>query len=534
MVRLLQTVACIVIPASGVLGGDVDIGYDLLFTSAGPDVPQTCFDAPNLDPPVLGSFFQGGPAKFDMGGYTFQSFFDGYGKFNRFELLKGKVCWTAKYMNTSYYREAEMLGRPATGTFMGTDPPLPGCPLLHPMCKIDGMPTENNWVNLMPTNDASEGLVLTDSPVYVRFDYETLETKGTYQWTDGGMMPKWLKPLHIPTTGSAHPVHRPKTESTYIEVLPEVGVSDYVAVVEIDVKTMNRSVLSHVPVKSALYFHSFGVSENYVVLPCNMKMSLTMSLSLVDAFQDGWDGIHVVDLSGAVQVFQTEPFYHTHVVNTFENASGIVFDVGTYDKVPFSRHTLVTKNNLNKTERNTKSLSGNKVERMLLHLDGPEKGKVTREELGVPGRFVDFFKLNHNVWGLPYCIYYGVEWFHNDVDYSSMAVLKHNVCENKRTYWHRENFFVHEPYFLPKGTASSDVEDDGLIMFVALDGVRKASDFIILDGKTMQEIAVVQLPEHIPFLAHGQFVPKVGPAVKEALQMGDTELATVVDKFLSV
>merc|ERR1712176_373340 len=313
--------------------------------------------------------------------------------------------------------------------------------------------------------------------------------------------------------------------------------SEYLEVYEIDTKTMDRSLISHVPMNGAMYFHSFGASENFVVLPCNLKMGLPkLGGSLIDAFQGGWDGIHVVDRrDGSIQKFQTDAFFHVHIANTFENATGITIDLGSFDEVPFSVHTLVTKKNLNKTERDTGGAK-QKVERLHMHLAGPLKGTVTREELGVPGRMVDFFKINHNVWGLPYCIYYGVEWLHNDVDYANMAILKHDVCQNKRSYWHKDNVYVSEPYLLPKGSGTTpDVEDDGLLMFLALDGVRKASDFVILDGKTMEEIAVVHLNEHIPFLAHGQFVPKAAQeAAKPVLQVDHPELASAVDAFITV
>merc|ERR1712050_470853 len=103
----------------------------------------------------------------------------------------------------------------------------------------------------------------------------TMETIGNYKWKDAGitgLLPKWLKPFHFPATGSAHPVHRPKTESTWVDVLVEVGPKQYLAVHTIDTKTMERKVIAHVPMKGMKYFHSFGVSENYVVLPCNMQL----------------------------------------------------------------------------------------------------------------------------------------------------------------------------------------------------------------------------------------------------------------------
>mmetsp|Transcript_102554 Transcript_102554/g.249265 ORF Transcript_102554/g.249265 Transcript_102554/m.249265 type:complete len:534 (-) Transcript_102554:106-1707(-) len=530
--RVASTLAVLSLLAGGAAAA-ADAGYELLVASAGPDVQRTCFEAKGLRTPTKGAFFIGGPAKFDMGGYSFQSFFDGYGRMNRFELQDGAVCFTAKYMNTSYYKEAELLGRPAIGMFMGTEPPLPRCPLRHPFCKVAGAPTDNNWVNLLPTDRAGEGLLLTDSPFFLRFDYDTMATFGNYHWKDGGMMPKWLKKFHAPATGSAHPVHRPKTESTWIEVMLEVGLTQALAVYTIDTKTMDRALLAHVPMKGAMYFHSFGVTENYVVLPCNLKIGLG-GKSLIGSFTDGWDGIHVVDRDGKVQVFDTEKFFHVHIANTFENETGIVMDLGTFQNIPFSYHTLATAMFLNKTERDTKQ--GTMTERIHLHLKGPKQGQVTREHLGLPGRTNDFFKINHQVWGLPYCTYYSVEWFHNDKDYASMAISKHNTCKNTRAYWSKPYSYPSEPYFLPRGTGTTpEVEDDGLVLFVTLDGVRKASDFVILDGKTFKEIAVIHLPVHIPFLAHGQFIPKVGQeVVKAALEVEHPEIATAVEAFITV
>merc|ERR1719198_1934465 len=105
---------------------------------------------------------------------------------------------------------------------------------------------------------------------------------------------------------------------------------------------------------------------------------------MISAFRDGWDGIHVVDRHGEVQIFNTNRFFHVHIANTFENETGIVMDLGTFQDVPFSLHTLKTSMNLNKTERDLSP--GTMTERLHLHLMGPKKGQVTREHLGVVGR----------------------------------------------------------------------------------------------------------------------------------------------------
>jgi len=48
-------------------------------------------------------------------------------------------------------------------------------------------------------------------------------------------------------------------------------------------------------------------------------------------------------------------------------------------------------------------------------------------------------------------------------------------------------------------------EDDGVIMSVVLDGRRRASALVVLDAKSMQEIARASVPHHIPFGFHGLY-----------------------------
>lgn len=540
----LMFAATLLIGAQASPSEDADIGYDLLVTSAGADVPRTCFKVPQLPASVDGAFFISGPAKFEMGGYHFKSFFDGYGRINRFELRDGEVCFTAKFLNTSYLLAAEKLGRICNGpTFYGVEPKLPSCPWRHPMCFLSGAQLDNNWVNILPVK--GEGLMLTDSPIMTRLNYETLTVEaGNYPWADsaahsGGMLPGFLKKDHAPSVGSAHPLRRPKTDGVYVEIMGEMAILPFeggsmLAVYNIDTNTMNRSLLAHVPVKGAQYLHSFGVSEHYVVLPLNLKMGMPTSGSLISAFEAGWDGIHVIDLEGKIQVFETDPFFHVHIANTYENETGIVMNLGTYGEIPFSPHAVSKALFVNKTGRDTRGNFTQNVERIHLHLSGPLKGSVTREKISPPGRQTDFFKINDMKNGMPNCIYYAVEWFHDDKAYASMAVMKHDLCANQRTYWNKQYSYPGEPFFIATGNETSS-EDDGLLVFVTLDGPRSASDFVILDAKTFKEIQVVQLPTHIPFTAHGQFIPHAAKeAVKAAMEVEDPILAATVDSTFQI
>lgn len=49
-------------------------------------------------------------------------------------------------------------------------------------------------------------------------------------------------------------------------------------------------------------------------------------------------------------------------------------------------------------------------------------------------------------------------------------------------------------------------EDDGWVLVVVWNGVRCASDLVILDAASLAELAVLELPLAIPHGLHGSFV----------------------------
>merc|ERR1712232_1192444 len=220
-----------------------------------------------------------------------------------------------------------------------------------------------------------------------------------------------------------------------------------------------------------------------------------------------WQGIHVIDNEARVTVFDTDPFYHTHIVNTYENATGVIMDIGAFEKAPFGLHAnLDISMFLNKTARDTNPVRS-KIRRLHLHLDGPLKGQATYEDFAqTPGSTLDFLRINPAYNGLPYCYYWATEWWHDGANYANMAIMKHDVCRDQKTYWHQDYIYVGEPVFVP---GPSGEEDDGIVLVVALDGQKGVSKLVILDAKSMQEIdrTTTELPTHIPFTAHGQFYP---------------------------
>jgi len=354
-------------------------------------------------------------------------------------------------------------------------------------------------------------------------DMDSMSVVGVKRWTDDkddtGANPTWISKMHVPLTGSAHPLMRPGT-SSYVDVVVESPMASVFGHSIIDLYTFEgntanaqaRQRFASIRVDANQYFHSYGVTPNYVVLPLNLQMKMPNPLAvgpLMQLFAAGWKGIYLVDYTGKTQVFETEPFFHTHIINSFENDTGVVLDVGCYHGNPFGRGPLTDISlALNKTYRDAYSLRA-VVRRLHFHLTGPLQGKTTTQDFPTSGRSPDFFKVNMARSGLPYCIYYAVEWWHDGETLADIAILKHDLCKGTRKYWSRPATYPGEPFFV---AGTSNAEDDGALVFIALDGRRRHSIFVTLDARTMEELQVVDLPVHIPFTGHGHFVPQREPA----------------------
>ena len=63
-----------------------------------------------------------------------------------------------------------------------------------------------------------------------------------------------------------------------------------------------------------------------------------------------------------------------------------------------------------------------------------------------------------------------------------------------------------EPVFVPRPGAVA--EDDGVVLSVALDGIRRKSALLVLDARNMEEITRASVPHHIPFGFHGLYSRK--------------------------
>lgn len=528
----MKSVQALGVLAAVASGSSSETNFDLFVTNSDPDnSPLTCYRTPHMPRNVKGTYIVSGPAWWTGpspgvdGDYKLQGIFDGLAKANKFVIGDGKVCHASKWMNTSISRTAAEMGHVPGMLFEESEPPRPSCPLLDKMCESNVM-VDNNWVNVIEVG--GKVVCLSDTPHMIEMDLETLDVQGNHVWSDDtpsntGPNPSWASAMHAVASGSAHPIPFTGT-NTYVDVVTEMMEGPGLCMLPVDCHTLDvytfdadepgmqgRKLLTKLPFNAAPYIHSFGVTDNYIILPLNQKIGMPnlFKPTLMGTISKHWFGIYVLDKEGnTVQVFKDmDEFVHVHVINCFEDHNSVTIDLGTYADTPFAKSGAMDIKMFKAKEQRDANPGRATLQRIKLYLSGDMAGQFTVTNFaGAANSHADFYRANPAFYGKEYCYFYATEWWHDETNYANMAILKHNVCDDTRTYWSKPNFYPGEAFFI----ATGEEEDDGVVVFVAIDGERGASNLITLDAKTMTEIsgAGVELPFHIPFTAHGEFITK--------------------------
>ena len=85
-----------------------------------------------------------------------------------------------------------------------------------------------------------------------------------------------------------------------------------------------------------------------------------------------------------------------------------------------------------------------------------------------------------------------------------MQLAKVNLNTQSVLAWRQDNVFPGEPVFVEHPNATS--EDDGVLLSVVLDIGNKSSSLVIIDAKSLEQLATARLPSIVPFGFHGIFV----------------------------
>ncbi|MDZ7731556.1 MAG: carotenoid oxygenase family protein [Natrialbaceae archaeon] len=200
---------------------------------------------------LRGTLLRNGPGKFDYEDQSVNHWFDGHAMLHRFQLTADGVSYSNRMLESDAHTSAEEEGALTYSEF-ATDPCRDRFERVFVMFTGPDI-TDNAAVSI--DRHADRFIAMTETPIPVEFDPETLETLGHLEFDDDieGQ------------TSTAHP-HRDFERNVTVNYITQFGRTSRYVVYERDDENTSRSPVGSVEVDKPAYMHSFGMTEQYVVL----------------------------------------------------------------------------------------------------------------------------------------------------------------------------------------------------------------------------------------------------------------------------
>jgi beta,beta-carotene 9',10'-dioxygenase len=437
---------------------------------------------------VSGALLRTTPARFEAGKTPLTQWFDGHAMLHRFAIHQGQVTYRSRYMDSAAAQEVDHAGELVRGEF-GTDP----CrtvfarvaAVFHP-----GTLTDNCNVNVVRRGD--EIIAMTETPMRLTFDPDTLHIGRTINDAAGikGQI------------ATAHP-HHDRGRSTSYSYLLHLGMTSTYKLVATDDQTGDARLLAQFVVPHPSYVHSFGMSENNLIMALGPFVvdPLTLAVSGKPFIRNyHWRpelGLRffVIDKNnGAVVVETTASAAFTfHHVNAFEEGDTLVVDLLVY---PDSG--AVERLDLDLMRSATPSVVVGQLRRYRIALG---TGRV--KDVALSDTLFEFPQINYGqVGGQPYRFAFGAGSLGGDLH---DCIVKVGTTTGETLRWTAPGVYPGEPVFVrhPDGVT----EDAGVLLSVVLDAKVGASFLVVLDAGTLTELARATAPHVITFGFPGGFFP---------------------------
>lgn len=444
-----------------------------------------------MPPWLRGTLFRNGPGTWEAGKDKLRHWFDGLAMLHRFGFHGDRVSYANRYLRSPQYQHIQREGGIGYPEF-ATDP----CRSIFKRLISAFSPERSFGSNASVTVHklASRFVALTETPLPVEFDPETLETIGVIEYGDGvegiGTSPH---PHIDPTSGDAlNTITHFSRQSEYRVFRLPAGTG-----------TPRRKVVARIPAREPAYMHSFGQTERQVVLaeyplvinPLKMILTGKSYAENLEWKPERPTRFHVVDKESGefAGAYEIEAFFAFHHINAFENDGDIFVDLLAYpDDAVIRDHYMDT------LESEKGPTAAAEPRRYRLRSDGSASYEtLTNEPLELP-------RINYEAYnGRDYSYVYGIGQGSIAVGWPDRLV-KVNVRDGSTRVWFEEDCYPGEPVFVP-APDNGRSEDSGVVLSVVLDAAAGTSFLLVLDAASFAEVARARVPHHIPFGFHGQY-----------------------------
>ncbi|KAM6177464.1 beta,beta-carotene 15,15'-dioxygenase [Erethizon dorsatum] len=496
-----------------------------------------------IPPWLQGTLLRNGPGMHTVGDSRYNHWFDGLALLHSFAIRDGEVYYRSKYLKSDTYNaniEANRIVVSEFGTMAYPDP----CKnifskafsyLSHTIPDF----TDNCLINIMR---CGEDFYATTETNYMRrinpWTLETLEKVDYRKYVAINLAtahPHYDGAGNVLNMGTSI-VDKGRTQYVIFKIPATVP----------EAKRKGKSPLKHtevfcsIPSRSLLspsYYHSFGVTENYVVfLEQPFRLDI---LKMATAYMRGvsWAScmafhredkthIHIIDQRTRKPVstkFYTDAIVVFHHVNAYEEDGCIVFDVITYEDS--SLYDLFYLANLNQDfEESSRLTSVPTLRRFAVPLHVDKNAEVGSNLIKVASTTATALKeRDDQVYCQPESLFEGLElprinYAHNGKPYRYVfaagvqwspiptKIVKYDILTKSSLKWGEESCWPAEPLFVPAPDAKD--EDDGVILsaIVSTDP-QKPPFLLILDAKSFTELARASVAVEMHLDLHGLFIP---------------------------
>jgi len=406
--------------------------------------------------------------------------FDGFAMLHRFAFTEGSVSYANRFLESRAFRAAAEQGEIAYSEF-ATDP----CRSLFQRVSAMFSPklTDNANVNL--TRLGERFISMTETPLPVQFDADTLAAAGVAFEAPGQLT-------------TAHP-HRDRATNGMLNYAARLGPRSSYRFFLLRPASSKPELIARGAVREPAYMHSFGLTRRWLVLaefpfvvnPLRLALSGRPYIENYRWKPELGTRFQLFDRSTgeAVGPFETDARFGFHHVNSYEEGDDVVIDISTFPDAGIVEDLYMER------LRAGKPVAPGHLERFRV---SPGTGAVMsepliQESMDLPR--INYARCNEGPYRYAWGVGFGGGWIDR--------IVKADVVERRSTVWSEEGCYPGEPVFV--AAPDGGEEDAGVLLSVVFDGRRGNSYLLVLDARSLDELARAEVPHHIPFGFHGDY-----------------------------
>lgn len=432
---------------------------------------------------LTGTLVRNGPAHFG----PVRHLFDGLAMLHKFAFADGRVSYTNRFLRTKAHKALREEGRIGYREF-ASDP----CRQLTAPIASLFRPTYTDNANVNVVRMGTQLAALTETPLPIAFDPQTLETLGVA--------------YEPPGRGFRSPTAHPHFDSVGAMITCQVHYGPRSSYRVYRQTTTGFHLVAKVGVAEPAYLHSFALTERYIVLaelpfvvrPLELAIERRPFIENYRWKPERSTRFIVIDRQTGRRrgAWEAGPMFCFHHVNAYDDIGGdIVVDLCAYPDTK-----LIDALYLDRLTTGDTPVPQGRLRRYRL---APSGSTAVDEPVDTPFEWPRVNYQNRNA--RPYRYAYGAGAVTAAGDVPTTAITKLDLDHAAAIHWPAEQYYVGEPVFVAR--PGDHAEDDGVVLSIVFDPDAAGSFLLVLDGRDLAELARVHAPHRMPFGFHGNFFP---------------------------